>query len=320
MNVLITSAGRRTSLLAHFQKAAGAMGGKVHAGDMDGLAPALYLADAAVKLPPVLSDEYIPFLLKYVKNHQIKLVVPTIDTELAVFADNADRFSEIGCRLLVSSPALIAACRDKWNTSVVFEKEGVRVPRSWLPKEALSAKLPDRLFVKPRDGSASQDAYPVARKDLEVMLGQVPNAIVQERIDGREITIDALIDFQGNPIHYVPRIRVKTVGGESVQGLTIKESGLGEWLESLLRLIGGMGGIGPMTLQAFLTGDEFVLFEINPRFGGGFPLGYAAGGRYPDWLLEMVSGKEVPPRLGDYLEGMAMTRSYREVFTREPKW
>lgn len=319
MNILITSAGRRTSLLGCFKKAVEPLGGKVHAGDMDGLAPALYLADQSVQLPPVLREDYIPFLLEYVKEHDIKLVVPTIDTELAVFAENRDRFAEQGCRLLISSPELVSACRDKWNTSLVFEEKGVRVPYSWLPDE-LPSDLPDHLFIKPRDGSASQDAYAVDKENLATMLQQVPNAIVQERVGGKEITIDAFIDFDGNPIHYVPRIRVKTVGGESVQGVTIKESGLGEWLESILNIIGEMGGIGPMTLQAFLTGDEFVLFEINPRFGGGFPLGNAAGGTYPQWLVDAVGGATVTPKLGDYTVGLSMTRSYQEVFTQEPKW
>lgn len=287
---------------------------------MDGLAPALYLADRAVRLPPVVKGEYIPFLLEYVRSHDIELVVPTIDTELAVFADNAASFAEAGCLLLISSPQLVSVCRDKWNTSAAFAAKGVRVPRSWLPEEALRSNLPDALFVKPRDGSASVHAYPCQRNDLETMLHQVPNAIVQERLDGREITIDALLDLKGNPIHYVPRIRIKTVGGESVQGVTIKEPGLGEWIESLLVAIGEMGGIGPMTLQAFLKDDNFVLFEVNPRFGGGFPLGHAAGGRYPEWLIEMVGKKPVPARMGEYTVGLSMTRAYKEVFTEEPKW
>lgn len=319
MNVLITSAGRRTSLLRHFQHVAGARGGRVHAGDMDGLAPALYLADEAIQLPPVLHEDYIPFLLDYVETHDIKLVVPTIDTELAVFAANRERFLEKGCRLLISSPELVAACRDKWSTSLFFEDKGIRVPRSWLPAD-LPEDLPEKLFIKPRDGSASQDAYAVGRGDLETMLKQVPNAIVQERVAGKEITIDAFLDFNGQPIHYVPRIRLKTVGGESVQGVTIKEPGLGKWLESILRIIGEEGGVGPMTLQAFLTGDEFVLFEINPRFGGGFPLGHEAGGHYPQWLCDLVEGQSVAPRLGEYVEGLSMTRSYQEVFTLERKW
>jgi carbamoyl-phosphate synthase large subunit len=27
-------------------------------------------------------------------------------------------------------------------------------------------------------------------------------------------------------------------------------------------------------------------FEINPRFGGGYPLSYAAGANFPRWLIE----------------------------------
>jgi len=316
----MTSAGRRTSLLRFFQEAAHARGGSVHAGDMDGLAPALYLADHAIRLPRVTDTNYIPFLLDSVEKHAVSLVVPTIDTELTVFAESAPLFAAKGCRLLISSPRLISACRDKWNTSRVFGDLGVRVPRSWLPGQIDNADLPEKLFIKPRDGSASLDAYPVEKKDLSTMLDQVPNAIIQERITGREITIDALLDFDGRPIHFVPRIRVKTVGGESVQGTTIKEPGLNEWLESLLRIIGDMGGIGPMTMQAFLTDDEFVLFEINPRFGGGFPLGHAAGGLYPHWLMQMVAGEPVAPRLGEYTVGLSMTRSYTEVFTQEPQW
>ncbi len=323
MHVLITSAGRRTSLVKAFKEVSNPGGCKVFAGDMDGLAPSLYLADESVKLPPVLSSEYVPFLLDYVTEQGIKLVVPTIDTELMVFAENAERFASRGCKLLISEPELISACRDKWNTFTFFDRLGVRTPKSWLPEElddATIAGLPDNLFVKPRDGSASINTYGTNREGLKGIMARVPNAIVQERIDGREITIDAFLDFDGKPIHYVPRVRIKTVGGESVQGVTISESGLGVWLEGLLEIIGRMGGVGPMCMQAFLTDEGFVLFEINPRFGGGYPLGRAAGGAYPEWLVNLLRGEKVQPRLGDYKVGLSMTRYYCEVFTEEPKW
>lgn len=323
MHVLITSAGRRTSLVKAFKDVSNPGGCKVFAGDLDGLAPSLYLADEAVRLPPVTSENYIPFLLDYVTEQGIKLVVPTIDTELQVFAENAERFNSRGCRLLISDPELIRACRDKWNTYTFFDRLGVRTPKSWLPEdldEAAIAELPHNLFVKPRDGSASVNTYPTDRESLRTIVERVPNAIVQERIDGREITIDAFLDFDGTPIHYVPRIRIKTVGGESVQGVTIAEPGLGEWLEGILEVIGRMGGIGPMCMQAFLTDDGPVLFEINPRFGGGYPLGRAAGGSYPEHLVSLLRGDSVKPRLGDYTVGLSMTRYYCEVFTEEPKW
>ena len=31
--------------------------------------------------------------------------------------------------------------------------------------------------------------------------------------------------------------------------------------------------------------EDIKGLEINPRFGGGFPLGYSAGGTFPEWIL-----------------------------------
>ena len=53
---------------------------------------------------------------------------------------------------------------------------------------------------------------------------------------GPEITIDALLDFEGRPIHYVPRRRIRTVGGESVEGVTLDHDPAFEsWVERILR-------------------------------------------------------------------------------------
>lgn len=50
-----------------------------------------------------------------------------------------------------------------------------------------------------------------------------------------------------------------------------------DYLDSRLGRI--VGGIGCLTLQVFADHDaqRCYAIEINPRFGGGFPLRYAAG-------------------------------------------
>ena len=36
------------------------------------------------------------------------------------------------------------------------------------------------------------------------------------------------------------------------------------------------------------------MIEINPRFGGGYPLSYSAGANYPGWLIaEYLQGKQL---------------------------
>jgi carbamoyl-phosphate synthase large subunit len=320
VNVLITSAGRRTSLLAAFKAAAHRRGGQVFAGDLDGLAPALYLADAGFRLPRVSDAGYLETLLELVERHRIALIVPTIDPELPLLAGAAGTFADRGCHVLISRRELIQAAGDKWETVRLFGHRDVRVPASWLPEQLPSAGLPDRLFVKPRAGSASQHTYRTRRAQLADALPRVPHPIIQEEIEAPEVTIDALLDFEGRPLHYVPRLRLRTVGGESIQGVTIGDRDLRDWMIRVLEITAAMGAQGPITLQAFLTDEGPILSEVNPRFGGGFPLCLAAGGDYPEWIMQMLEGKRLAPRIGEYRANLYMTRYYREIITDKPLW
>jgi carbamoyl-phosphate synthase large subunit len=251
----------------------------------------------------------------------IRLVVPTIDTDLPVLAACKSSFGTLGCKVAVSTESFVELTLDKYQTGVRFGAAGIRVPHSWLPPIAKTVELPARVFVKPRRGSASQGAYEVAREDLDSVLRLVPEAIVQEVISGPEVTIDALFDFDGQPIHFVPRRRIRTLGGESVQGVTLDhDPNVEDWIEQILRLCSKLGAMGPLTIQAFLSTDGPILSEINPRFGGGFPLALAAGGQYATWLLDMAEGRSVEPRLRQFESGLFMTRYNVEHFTRQPMW
>ena len=321
LNVLVTAAGRRTSLVLAFMEEARRRGGRVLASDVDPLAPALYLADEALNIPRTGDPAYVDALLEAVAHHAIRLIIPTIDTDLPVLAQTQAEFAALGCRVAVSSESFVAITLDKHQAGVTFGSRGIHVPRSWLPPLDQVGELPSRVFVKPRRGSASQDVHQVAWEELDSVLGLVPDPIVQEVLTGPEITIDALLDFEGRPIHYVPRRRIRTLGGESIQGVTLDHDPLLEdWIEGVLELCSAMGALGPLTIQAFLTPNGPVLSEINPRFGGGFPLALAAGGSYPAWLLDMVDGRPVSPRLRAYETGLYMTRYHVEHFTRHPKW
>ena len=320
MNILLTSAGRRTSLVLAFQEAARPSGARVLAADLDPLAPACALADGAFRVPRVTEGSYVSALLRLVREHDVGLIVPTIDTELPILAEHGEAFQAEGALVVVSKPGFVALCRDKWNTFQAFQAKGIAVPASWLPGPKEPPALPEQLFLKPRDGSASAHAYACDRQDLARLLPLVPNPIIQERLDGTEITIDALLDFQGHPIHYVPRERIRTLGGESIQGVTLDLPEVDAWVERVLEICARLGAQGPITMQAFLTGQGPVLTEINPRFGGGFPLALAAGGDYPSWIMALQRGETLQPSLGQYRRGLYMTRYYTEIFMESLPW
>jgi carbamoyl-phosphate synthase large subunit len=69
-----------------------------------------------------------------------------------------------------------------------------------------------------------------------------------------------------------------------------------------------------------LRGGEPFYTEINARFGGGCPLGIAAGANSPKWYLAEAAGLLVKiPALGSYRQDLYMTRFDDSFFVREEK-
>ena len=89
MKILITSAGQRVSLVRSFQNELKKYfeDGQVFTTDLNPiLAPACHISDQTFSMPRVTDDEYIDILLKLCIDHDIRLVVPTIDTELLILS------------------------------------------------------------------------------------------------------------------------------------------------------------------------------------------------------------------------------------------
>ena len=76
------------------------------------------------------------------------------------------------------------------------------------------------------------------------------------------------------------------------------------------------GAKGCLTMQFFLnrTTKQVIAIEINPRFGGGFPLSYVAGANYPKYLIEeYLLGKEIPVN-NNWEDHLLMLRYDEAVF------
>lgn len=90
-NILITSAGKRVTLVEIFKKALKSYGSEamVYTTDMNPLlAPAGIVSDKCFKVPRVTNPDYISILLSICINHDVGMVIPTIDTELLILSEN----------------------------------------------------------------------------------------------------------------------------------------------------------------------------------------------------------------------------------------
>ena len=319
INVLVTSSGRRCALCEIIKRATARHGGKLICADCDPLAPTLFMADKARRLPPFCDDGFLPELMAVIERDQVGLLVPTIDPGLALLAKHRAEIEAAGCHVLVSSPKCVEISQDKWQTYETFLAARVRTAHTWLPGN-LSGPVPDRLFIKPRYGSGSRNAFEVHRRNLDPALALVPHPVVQECLVGSEFTIDALMDMNGKTLHYVPRRLLKAVGGEFVEGVTIDDADIRPWILDVLAVCTSLGARGPVTIQGFLTDSGPVLTEVNPRFAGGFPLAHAAGGLYPEWILDVMQGTCPNTELGEFRRGVYLSRCHKEMFVENLPW
>ena len=308
-NILITSAGQRVALVRGFQETLKRFfpDSKVYTTDMNTkLAPAAYVSDGCFEVPRCTSEDYIESLLTICFGNGIGLIVPTIDTELAILSANKEIFAKQGITVSVSDYDFVMMCRDKRNTGEFFEKHGIRVPKAI---DKYHPTFP--LFAKPYDGSLSTNLHYI--KNAEELTEEIlndPKLLFMEYIDKnvyKEYTIDMYYGRDHKVKCIVPRERIKIRAGEINKGLTEKEP-LTSYLYERLETINGC--IGCICIQVFMnpaTGDV-VGIEINPRFGGGYPLTYAAGGNYAEYLIrEYFLGEEIQYK-DDWKDHLLMLR------------
>ena len=303
-NILLTSVGRRVELVDLFHKAVRDMNIGIAGVDIDGLAPALFGCNQKGRVPRIDNPDYLTRLLGIVERDNVCLVVPTIDTELEILAAHVDDFESQDCLVAVSSKSFVRDMLDKWITYWVFAKANILTPRTWTPQQARNPEsdLPSELFIKPRRGSASTNCFKITRDQVDAALTLVPDAVIQEYVDGSEVTIDAYVDMiTGRLVHFVPRYRLKTLGGECIQSFVFKDDDCNEQIKVCLDHLATRGARGPITLQGFRTIHAGMVFtEVNPRFGGGFPMSADCGAKYTEYLVNNMQGFECSPHIGEY--------------------
>jgi len=303
--VLFTCAGQRVDIVTAFKRA----GARTVAADVNRLAPALYHADAHAFVPRIDDPEYVSTLRALVHEHDIALVVPLTDLDHGVLSRAK---GELGALVLLPEPAVVDALADKWLAHLLFEERGIGSPPTWLPGE-LPRDLEFPVLVKARRGFGSRGIYRCeSRAELEFFLGYTnDDSMVQSVCRGEEFSIDVFCDLDGRCLNAVPRTMIESKGGESIKGMTIADAALVEVGRAVSETI---GLVGPANIQCFREPDGVHrITDINPRFGGAFPLPTAAGSRYPELALALAAGERPEPRLGDFRPGLYMTRFFSEL-------
>lgn len=319
-NVLITSAGKRVVLVQIFQKTFRELGfdAKVYTTDMKPeMAPAGIVSDGCESVPRCTSDGFIDSILKICQEKNIGVIIPTIDPELIVFSENRQRFSEIGVELMISDSDFIRICRDKRKTADYFNEIGIAVPKMLDKNHPVFP-----MFAKPFDGSLSTNIHIIRNADaLTREILDDPKLLFMEYIDKneyKEFTVDMYYGKDHCVKSIVPRERVEVRAGEINKGVTRKNF-IVDFLKQRMGYLPGVRGCICIQLFYRESDNDIKGIEINPRFGGGYPLSYHAKANYANFVIREYLLHQEIPYSEDWLDNTLMLRYDKDVVVYNKK-
>jgi carbamoyl-phosphate synthase large subunit len=318
INILVTSAGRRLQLIECFREALrdNCVAGSVYAADCSPYAPAFHLADNSWRLPRCSDPSFIRELLTLAERERVDIIVPTIDSELGVLAENRDLFARRGIHVSVSHHQTVLISGDKMLTHDWLKAHGFPTVSQWRPEDILcgAARPEYPVIAKPRRGSASAGVRHVqSREELRCCAAVEDELIVQTIAGGWECTINVFVDCNGACLCAVPHQRLEVRGGEVSKGLTLKHRPLMSLARDIAEAL--PGAHGPLNIQCFLTPtDEVTVIEVNARFGGGYPLAHRAGARFTHWIVQEALGSKPSAGFDDWTDDLLMLRYDDAVF------
>lgn len=320
MKICLTSSGRRVELGKALLQDAQQLGRDAQLVAVDlvpQLSAACQWASASFAVPRCTAPDYIEKILAICRAQGVKILVPTIDTELPVLSTAHEQFRQAGVHLVISQPAAVQIARDKQLTAEVLAKAGVPSPRTARLADFLSGLAPLNfpLILKRVDGSSSIGLHSAANlAELNALNLEVGRYVAQEKLEGPEYTVNCFVDSSGVLRAAVPHRRIETRGGEVSKGVTERRTDLQKLAEQVVSAVPGLRG--PFCFQLILTAAGPKVFEINARFGGGYPLAHAAGSTFGKWIIEEALGLPSTAH-NNWEDGLLMLRYDAAVFLKQ---
>jgi carbamoyl-phosphate synthase large subunit len=336
MNILLTSAGRRSYLVKYFREAL-AGEGLVHAGNSF-YSVALQVADKAVITPLIYDAQYINFLIGYCKVNKIKAILSCFDVDLPILAKAKDRFKSEGIHVVVSDHEVTQICNDKWKTYNFLKSHEINTPETFLFikdfKDALDKKEVEfPLIIKPRWGMGSILIYEAnSIKELRILFEKVKEGIfktylsfesdadkehcviIQEKIRGQEYGLDVLNDLNKNYITTLVKRKIDMRAGETDHAVTEKNHILEEIGEKLSL---NLQHVANLDVDCFMLNNTPHVIDMNCRFGGLYPFSHLAGANFPKAIINWLSGKDVDKEMFEINYGVEAIKDYNIIILNE---
>jgi carbamoyl-phosphate synthase large subunit len=301
MKVMVTGAGALLGQGVIRALRASSLGAEIIAVDPSPLSAGLYWADRAHIVPLASDPSYLSRVRDIVRRERPDALLVGTDVELPILAAARPELeSELGVRVLVSSPGVVAIADDKWLTAEFLRENGFPYPDSCLPggERDLICRVGFPLVVKPRVGARSVGVHvATGAAELARAVGTVDSPVIQECVatPAEEYTAGVVVCDGASRASIVMRRDLRD--GNTYRAWTGAYPELNAFVCEVAEKLGPHG---PCNFQFRLGRNGPTIFEINARYSGTTPLRALAGFNEVEmvlrWLVEGTPVDQPPVR------------------------
>lgn len=304
LNILFLGGAKRVSIAQHF----------IQYGAFRGIAVNIFSYELNNKVPIAevgkvicglkWDDKFIiKDLLKVINDNDIKIVLPFVDSAIAIAGTIKNELRNVF--IPVSDESLCNIMFDKCKATLWFQQYDICQPKFY---DTLS-DIEYPIILKPRRGSASKGIV-ICRNSDDLPQSKIDDYLIQEYIANHtEYSVDCYVSNDGRILSIVPRIRLETSGGEAVRSMTVYDELI---IEQSSKILSQGKFRGPITIQFLKDKDDLYVMEINPRLGGGVVNSIGAGSNMISFIINEALGENVNP-VYDWKAGVVMARYFKEV-------
>lgn len=239
----------------------------------------------------IYHENYVDNLIEVCLRNEIDLLIPGLDDEVMVLANNEDKLREAGIKVILADKQLVTICREKERMEEELSKVADVFVRTYnrvsLHDDIKSGKVKLPLIAKPRGGFASrgikvllnlddlneitddhiiQELAMPARNDpnYNYYIGQINK---KQNTQVAEVSIQVVYSPDGNLMGRMFSYN-KLNNGVPIEIVPYENQYVWEIVDKLTPELLRMGLRGPLNIQGRITDNGLKLFEMNPRFTG----------------------------------------------------
>lgn len=269
----------------------------------------------SVALPDYIGDPvpYAEAVIGFVRDHGVRVVLPTGDESIVELAPYRQRFAVLGCKLVMASDEALKIANDKSLTLEVAARLDIAYPKS-VPVagvddlRAAEAEFGYPFVLKPTmswTGEAADRVFPVdvinEAEAMEVVtrfLATGCGVLAQQWASGRREGVTLLV--AGREVlgmcGAVAHRTVPLLGGVSVMRESIVPPA--DILDASVSLVRDLGLDGPLEVEWRRDASgRPLLMEINARLAGTLENANKSGVDFPLLIWQWATGERVQPVL-----------------------